>query len=49
VDEAVRVKCGPRDDDTIPLTWAEAMLQELRSAHPLQFGKLLAKIAVGDR
>jgi hypothetical protein len=45
----VRVKFGPRDDQDMPLSWAEKMLARLRDQHPAQFGKLLASVVTDDR
>jgi hypothetical protein len=50
MDETVRVKFGPRDDDSVPLSWAESMLTEMRRSSPNVFGKLLAKVVLnGDK
>ena len=50
VDEQVRVKFGARDNQEIPLAWAERMLTDLAASRPKMFGDLLAKAALnGDK
>jgi hypothetical protein len=46
--EPVRVRYGPRPDDTIPLSWAAEMLQEWRKVSRSGFGKALTHAALGD-
>jgi hypothetical protein len=48
MDEQVRVKFGPLDNQDIPLEWAERMLADLFSTHPVRFGDLLKKIVIGS-
>lgn len=43
--DKVYVRFGPLPTQEMPLEWAESMLMEWRSAHPLQFGKALATAA----
>ena len=43
----VRVKFGPRPNQTLPLATAEAVLTELRDRFPIQFGEALARDLVG--
>ena len=47
MDEQVRVKFGPLDDQDMPLSWAEKMLTRMRETNPNGFGKLLAAIVIG--
>jgi hypothetical protein len=49
MDEQVRVKFGPRDDQDMPLSWAEKMLARLRDQHPAQFARLLGSVVTDDR
>ena len=44
----VRVKFGPREDDSIPLSWAHRMLTAWRAAQPGAFGRALQKAALSD-
>lgn len=44
-----RVKFGPRDDDTIPVTWAEQMLARLYDVHRSQFGTILKYVVTGGQ
>lgn len=41
-----RVRFGPGKDQTIPLSWAESMLMDMRETRAKQFGDLLAKAAM---
>lgn len=41
----VKVKFGPGQDDSVPLSWAVIMLTHLRETNPGQFGKLIIKAA----
>lgn len=36
-----RVRYGPGPDDTVPLSWADAMLTKLHTDNPVWFGKLI--------
>lgn len=45
--QQVRVKFGARDDDSVPLSWAETMLTELRRTKMQLFIKLLGE-AIGE-
>jgi hypothetical protein len=47
-DEPVYVRFGPRDNQVIPVSWAEDILTRLAASNPAQFGKLLAKVALGE-
>ena len=47
MDEQVRVKFGGRDNQEVPLAWAERMLTDLAASRPKMFGDLLAKAALG--
>jgi hypothetical protein len=47
MDEPVRVKFGPRDDDSVPLSWAETMLKELLRRRAPLFRALLGDAATG--
>ena len=46
--EPVYVRFGPRDNQVMPLEWAEEILTELASGHRAQFGRLLQHAALGD-
>ncbi len=46
--EEPRVRFGDRPSQTMPAEWAEVMLKAFAAEHPLQFGKLLARAALGD-
>jgi hypothetical protein len=37
----VRVRYGPGQDDSVPLSWAETMLTKLHTDNPAWFGKLI--------
>lgn len=41
----VRVSFGQREDQDMPLSWAESMLAALKNEHPNVFGKLLQRAA----
>jgi hypothetical protein len=43
----VRVRFGPRDNQDMPLAWAESMLTQLAETQPDRFGKLLQAAALG--
>lgn len=45
--ETDRVRFGPRPDDTIPASWAAAMLQDWRRSNQNAFGKALQRAALG--
>lgn len=45
--EAPRVRFGPRPDDTIPASWAEAMLMDWRRTSQSGFGRALQRAALG--
>ena len=40
----VRVRFGPGPDDTVPLSWADAMLTKLRADNPAVFGRLIRDV-----
>jgi hypothetical protein len=44
----VRVSFGAREDDSIPLSWADRMLKTWRKTNPAAFGKALAKAAISE-
>lgn len=39
----IYVKFGPRDDDELPLSWAESLLRILKDEHPAVFGEAMLK------
>lgn len=43
----VRIPFGPRPNQTMPASWAAAMLSLWRERHPAQFGKTLAEVVTG--
>ena len=47
-DAEPRVKFGPRDNQTMPLSWAEKMLQIMFEKQRRAFGNLLREAVTGD-
>ena len=45
----IYVKFGHRDNEEIPLEWAEKMLMQLKQERPADFGKLLTAAIGADR
>lgn len=48
-NEPVYVRFGPRDNQVMPLEWAELILTQMASKHRAQFGRLLQEAALGER
>lgn len=44
-----RISFGQRDNQSVPVSWAEAMLTELADTNPRVFGEVLQRAALGDR
>ena len=47
--EPVRIAFGARDDDTMPLSWAERGLRWLRAERPQVFADMMLAILAIDR
>ena len=47
--EPAYVRFGPRDNQVMPLEWAEQILTSMAAKHRAQFGKLLQEAALGER
>jgi hypothetical protein len=48
-NEPVYVRFGPRDNQVMPLDWAEQILTNMAAKHRAQFGRLLQEAALGER
>ena len=46
LDELGRIPFGPRPNQTLPPSWAAAMLTKLREQNPKVFGALLQDVAI---
>lgn len=44
----VYVPFGPGPTEEMPIQWAAEMLTMLKSDHPAQFGKMLARVVLGQ-
>jgi hypothetical protein len=47
MSDSDRVSFGPRPDQDMPASWAQAMLTALYQDHTAQFGRLLARVVTG--
>ena len=49
LDELGRIPFGPRPNQTMPPSWASAILTLLAERKPEEFGKLLTEVITGHR
>jgi hypothetical protein len=47
-NEEPRVKFGPRDNQEMPLSWAQEMLRTMYEKRRKQFGDLLREVVIKD-